>query len=99
MRSAFMTEVAVSPPSTIDLEDLGLDGGGHLLIERALGSVPVGGQLAVHGRDPALGIHLAAWARRVGHQVSESSEDRTWVLRRGSVDAARWHDAERAGGP
>ena len=59
----------MSPHATIDLEDLGLDRGAHLLIERALGALPVGGRLDVRGRDPALGVHLRAWARARGHAL------------------------------
>ncbi len=80
-------------PATIDLEDLGLDRGGHLLVEHALGEVPVGGELAVRGRDPALGIHLRAWAREQGHAFRDGS-----VVVRGSAATRRWWDAERAGG-
>jgi hypothetical protein len=80
-------------PATIDLEDLGLDRGGHLLIERALREVPIGGEVLVSGRDPALGVHLRAWARDQGHAVRDAS-----VVVRGPVAALRWQSAERAGG-
>src|SRR5438105_219104 len=88
-----MTELAVSPRATTDLEDLGLDRGAHLLIERGLSALPVGGQLEVRGRDPALSIHLRAWARSRGHGFEEPC-----LLTRGSADALRWATAERAGG-
>jgi TusA-related sulfurtransferase len=88
---------------TIDLEDLGLDRGAHLLIDRALSAIPVGGRLTVRGRDPALGMHLRAWARGRGHTVlaSEAAEQEpgVLVLVRGGADHARWLGAERAGGP
>lgn len=80
-------------PATIDLEDLGLDRGGHLLIERALSEVPVGGELTVNGRDPALGVHLRAWARAQGHTFRDGS-----VVVRGQVAGLRWSGSERAGG-
>ena len=79
-------------PATIDLDDLGLDRGGHLLIQRALSNLPVGGELAVRGRDPVLGIHLRAWARSQGHAVREGD-----VVVRGPSADARWVGAERAG--
>ena len=50
-----------SPPRrwrTVDLEGLGLDRGGHLLVERALGGVAPGARVEVRGRDPNLGVHL-----------------------------------------
>jgi hypothetical protein len=79
-------------PATIDLEDLGLDRGGHLLLERALREVPVGAELSVSGRDPALGVHLRAWAREQGHGFRNGS-----VVVRGAADSERWTGAERAG--
>jgi hypothetical protein len=81
---------------TIDLEDLGLDRGAHLLIDRALSGLPVGGRLTVSGRSPALGVHLRAWARGRGHTVEENGDG--LVLVRGGADRARWQGAERAGG-
>lgn len=86
----------MSPPATIDLEDLGLDRGAHLLVDRALGALPVGGRLEVLGRDPALRVDLRAWARARGHAYAETPSGATLV--RGSADIARWFQAERAGG-
>ena len=97
MSSASMTAQGGSPRVTIDLEDLGLDRGGHLLVERALGALPVGGRLRVRGRDAALGVHLRAWARRLGHGFA--IDDDGHVLTRGGADVDRWHGAERAGRP
>ncbi len=95
MRSVFMTEPVVSPPAIIDLEDLGLDRGAHLLIDRALRAMPIGGRLEVRGRDPALAVHLRAWARTRGHQFHEVGNRAT--LTRGEADRVRWVGAERAG--
>src|SRR4030088_1268957 len=91
-RSSSMTEPAVSPLATIDLEDLGLDRGAHLLIQRALSKLPGGAHLGVRGRDPALSIHLRAWARARGHTYEGSplplgegqAEGGAHVLTRGS---------------
>jgi hypothetical protein len=80
-------------PATIDLEDLGLDRGGHLLVERALSQVSVGDELIVSGRDPTLGVHLRAWARERGHAFREDT-----VIVRGPAAKLRWSGAERAGG-
>ena len=79
--------------ATIDLEDVGLDRGGHLLVYRALGDLPVGGELRVSGRAPALSIHLRAWARAHGHTLRDDG-----VLIRGAAAHQRWVGAERAGG-
>lgn len=87
----------MSSPASIDLEGLGLDSGGHLLVGRGLRDLPVGGRLAVHGRDPALATHLAVWCRAEGHRV-ESDGD-TPVVVKGSASTARWSRAERAGAP
>lgn len=80
-------------PATIDLEDLGLDRGGHLLLQHALEALPVGGELEVHGRDPALPVHLRAWARSEGHTMRDGS-----TVVRGRVALDRLAGAERAGG-
>ena len=67
---------------------------------RALRGVPVGGRVVVTGGDPALGVHLRAWARRRGHGFAvDPDRTATWELVRGSADTDRWAGAERAGGP
>lgn len=81
-------------PGEVDLEDLGLGEGGHLLIARGLTTARV---ITVRGRDPALAIDLPAWCRSVGHALAD--------LRRGAIVTAtitrttadRWVGAERAG--
>ncbi|MEU5564956.1 ferritin-like domain-containing protein [Micromonospora musae] len=82
-------------PPTIDLEDLGLDSGGHLLVERALAGLAPGDRLVVRGRHPALGVHLAAWCRAEGHRLDPAAEGPTII--RGHADLDRWRDAQRAG--
>jgi hypothetical protein len=51
----------------IDLDDLGLDEGAHLLIERALGASP---QIVVRGTAATLAVDLPAWCRARGHAVT-----------------------------
>ena len=87
----------------VDLEDLGFDEGGHLLLKRALRQVAVGQEVEVHGRAAALDVNLAAWARAQGHTlrfgtgaVPPSRGTRT-IIRRGPADTDRWCGAERAG--
>jgi hypothetical protein len=88
-----MTHKARMETSTIELDDLGFDRGAHLLIARALRSLPVGSRLAVAGRDPHLRLHLAAWARAAGHDVQGTT------IVRGDVEDRRWAGAVRAGEP
>jgi hypothetical protein len=87
----------MSAPATIDLEGLGLQSGGHLLVQRGLQDLPVGGRLTVRGRDPALRTHLGAWCRSQGHGIDLTGT--TPVVVKGSASSARWHHAERAGRP
>jgi hypothetical protein len=72
----------------VDLADLGLDEGGHLLLDRGLDGLAPGGRLTVTGRHPALPVHLGAWCRSHGHQVvrgTRRAADRRiprWTARR-----------------
>ena len=87
----------MSAQPDIDLDGLGIDAGGHLLVQRALRDLPVGGRLTVRGRDPVLRTHLAAWARSQGHGIDLGGVHP--VVVKGSASTARWNRAERAGGP
>lgn len=51
----------------LELGALGIDQGGHLLVQHALGSLPPGGRVRVSGSHPELAIHLRAWCRAEGH--------------------------------
>jgi hypothetical protein len=73
----------------LDLEDLGIDEGAHLLVERALLRDAV---VEVRGTSPALAVDLPAWARARGHHCVAGA---TFTLTR--TTANRWHGAERAG--
>lgn len=79
---------------TVDLQDLGFDHGGHLLLERALSEVPVGGEVEIRGSDPALAVHVRAWCRAVGHGFDGAS-----IVTRGSAETERWAGAESTGEP
>jgi hypothetical protein len=84
--------------ATTYLDTLGLDQGGHLLIERALGELRPGGELAVSGRHPALAVHLAAWCREHGHRLADGHHDGDpLVVIKGTAGERRWRDAGRAG--
>jgi hypothetical protein len=82
-------------PATIGLDDLGLDSGGHLLIEHALAGLEPGDVLEVSGHHPALAIHLAAWCRQRGHRFDE--DRRRLAIVKGTAERDRWSGAVRAG--
>jgi hypothetical protein len=85
----------------LDLGGVGFDQGAHLLVRRALQDAPAGLPVHVTGADPALGVHLRAWARREGHGFSEAPVGPTGVyaVTAGTSGQDRWAGAERAGGP
>jgi hypothetical protein len=91
-----MTTGAGSVPATTGLEGLGLDTGGHLLVERALAGLAPGDRLTVTGRHPALRIHLAAWCRAQGHGF-DPDDAGSLVIVKGRAGQQRWHGAVRAG--
>jgi hypothetical protein len=83
----------------VDLDRLGLDRGGHLLLKRALAAAAVGERVVVRGRDPNLAVHLGAWCRAQGCDLTlatEANEVVGHVARRFAL-GGRWRGAERAG--
>jgi hypothetical protein len=92
-----MTVPGASPPTHIDLEDLGLGEGARLLLTRALGPLRPGDRLAVTGTSPTLALDLGAWCRQSGHGL-EVSEGAT-VVTKGASEDLRWASSERAGSP
>ncbi|MGH3251414.1 MAG: ferritin-like domain-containing protein, partial [Trebonia sp.] len=87
---------------TTDLADLGLDEGGHLLLDRALARLDPGDRVTVTGRHPALPIHLAAWCREHGHHVAPDGDGAgdgapALVIVKGGAGDRRWLGAVRAG--
>lgn len=82
----------------IDLEDLGFDRGGELLVKRALGIASAGEAITICGKAPDLYTHLRAWCRAEGHEfVHSDANPGCAVVVRGSSDAQRWCGADRAG--
>lgn len=83
----------------LDLGELGLDRGGHLLVKAALARLPPGAELRVCGRAPALAIHLRAWSRGQGHGYRDAPAPAVGIIARGDADHSRLRGAERAGLP
>jgi hypothetical protein len=84
----------------IDLDDLGLDRGGHLLVAHALRTLPPGESLEVSGRDPNLALHVQTWCRARGHGctvVDEGAPRGTVAIVPGPGTDARVRAATRAG--
>ncbi len=83
----------------IDIENLGLDAGAHLLIKCGLGAIPPGSSLRVVGSSPGWEVQLAAWCRAQGHGMSMQQQDGRVVATviRGAADTGRWHGAAHAG--
>ena len=83
-----------------DLGKLGFDEGGHLLVKRALRSVPVGQAIEIIGSAPELDVHLRGWCRSEGHPFRwEQGVSGEWqaIIVRGPAETGRWAGAERAG--
>lgn len=76
--------------TVIDLEDLGLDEGAHLLIKHALSTQE---RVLVRGSAPSLPSDLPAWCRAQGHRLERDGD--AFAITRGAHD--RWRGAERAG--
>jgi len=92
-----MVTTGRSKPPTIDLGDVGLDEGGHLLLARALAERAPGETIAVAGTHTHLSLHLSTWARTTGHEYREL--DGQSIIVRGHVIDDRWRTAVRAPDP
>ncbi len=97
--NSFMTLKEISLLPTIDIEDLGLDAGAHLLIKHGLQGVPPGGDIGVVGRNPGWEAQLAAWCRSQGHPMALTEQDGRVLARvtRGGYEAGRWRGALHTG--
>jgi hypothetical protein len=79
----------------IDIENLGLDAGAHLLIKHGLNKVPVGGELLVTGSAPGWEAQLSAWCRAQGHPLT-FVEGKARIVR-SDIHAGRWRGATHTG--
>jgi hypothetical protein len=82
-------------PAIIDIENLGLDAGAHLLIKHGLSGVPVGGEIRVTGNTPGWEVQLSAWCRTQGHPLTFA--DGQARITRGDIHAGRWRGAISSG--
>jgi hypothetical protein len=88
----------VNPADTsVDLGQLGLDGGGDVLLKVALARRAAGERVVVRGTHPDLAGHLSTWCRQHGHVVrplgGASATDGVAMIERGATHGARWADA------
>jgi hypothetical protein len=86
----------------VDLDKLGFDEGGHLLVKRALRRGSVGEEIKITGTAPELESHLRAWCRSEGHSfrwLTDSVFHSHALVTRGDAEVARWTGSERAGEP
>jgi hypothetical protein len=86
---------------TVDLGDLGLERGGHLLLKRALRRAPPGVAVDVRGTVENLGVQLRAWCRTKGQgfEAARPGGDPRFagsMIRNVDIDG-RLAGAERAG--
>ncbi len=86
-------------PPIIDIENLGLDAGGHLLVKHGLLAVPPGEELCVIGSSAGWDAQLSAWCRNQGHAVRLSEQDGRTVghVTRGAAQAGRGRGAMHTG--
>jgi len=83
--------------SQLELDQLGLDQGGDLLVRRALRSVPIGAALEVRGDHPELELHLRAWARGEGLEFGPRAGSGSATLVR--TERFETVPTEQSGGP
>ena len=82
----------------IDLQQLGLESGGDVLLRRALRALAPGEALQVAGQHPELDLHLRTWCRVLGHRF-EPAADAGDALRGSITPAAHFGrlPSERSG--
>lgn len=82
-------------PTIIDIENLGLDAGAHLLIKHGMNKIPVGGELLVSGSAPGWEAQLSAWCRAQGHTLT-FVDGKAHIIR-SDIHAGRWRGATPTG--
>lgn len=94
-----MTPMETFSPKTIDIEDLGLDAGAHLLVKHGLRNLPTGDTLCVVGNSPGWDAQLSAWCRSQGHPciLTEQEGQTVAQVTKGKTEAGRWRGAQHTG--
>lgn len=85
----------MTPPAELDLGDLGLDQGGHLLLRRALRKLPPGKELRLRGASKTLFVHVRAWCRAEGHGFA--LRDDVAIIERCAAEDQRWQGSTDTG--
>lgn len=83
--------------TAVELGELGLDSGGHLLVSRAVRRHQPGETLTIVGTHPALEVHLQAWCREHGCRLLRMGDGNADIVLGPTVNTER-SGAERAGG-
>ncbi|MES3023224.1 MAG: ferritin-like domain-containing protein [Pseudomonadota bacterium] len=85
--------------ATIDIEDLGFDGGAHILVKHGLQDVAPGAQLLVTGSGADWEGALSTWCRNQGHhcRIERQGGRSVALVRRGDAEAGRWRGAMQSG--
>ncbi len=94
----------MTPPPTVHVGALGVDGGAHILVKVALRDVRSGAGIEVRGTHPDLLGQLATWCRLQGHRLRVTDDGRpdgevVVIVERGATAESRLVGAVRAGDP
>lgn len=84
-------------PVIIDIENLGLDSGAHILIKQGLQGISPGEQICVTANFPGWEAQLSAWCRTQGHRVNLSEINGCTVAQVTKSADDRWRGAMQTG--
>ncbi len=83
----------------VDLGDLSLAEGAHLLLKRALRRLEPREVIEVDARAPDAAIGLRSWAREEGHGFRKNGGPGRFLIEKGTAEDDRWAKAETTGHP
>ncbi|MBL8683223.1 MAG: hypothetical protein JNK05_28905 [Myxococcales bacterium] len=95
-------EPSTTGETLLDLDALGLEQGGHILVLRALRAAGAGARVCVRGSHPDLALQLSVFAREGAHKIesltrAERDLGAVVAITVGASVGARAHGASRAG--